>query len=199
VIFCEKLRLARGLPQRSKLDARRVQLASASVQAKTSLGKLVSANFHDPTTLAQVLDTIGVRADVDILLDRRALAAAGMSDKLEVSYAIEKQTLEAALDGLLRPLGLGFRAIDSRTLQVSTQKDLDHSLQWEIYPIGKLLSVELTGAQLIAITKQAVAPSSWASHGQIFYDAPSKALIVSQSPAVHAALVRYFAEKTAAK
>jgi hypothetical protein len=199
VIFCEKLRIARGLPQRSKLDANRLRLASAYSQAKPVLGKPVSANFHDPTTLVQVLDTLGSRTGVDILIDRQSLAAAGMSDKLEVSYAIEKQPLEAALDGLLRPLSLGFRAIDSHTLQVAPQKDLDRRVQWEIYPVGKLLSTEVTGRDLIALTKQSVAPSSWAARGLILYDSPSKSLIVAQSPAVHAALTRYLAEKSPKK
>ncbi len=199
VIFCEKLRLARGLSPRSKLDPSRFQLASAYAQAKPLLDKPVSANFHEPTTLAQILDNFGSRAGVEILIDRQALAAAGMSDKMEISYSVAKKPLETALDGLLRPLALGYRAIDSHTLQVATQKELERRLEWEIYPVGKLLRAGFTGRDLVAQTKLSVAPSSWTSHGQISYDPPAKALLVSQSPAVQAALSRYLAEKAPKK
>ena len=199
VVFCEKLRLARGLSPRSKLDADRLKLTTPYAQAKPSLDKQVSANFHEPTTLAQILDNLGSRSGMDILIDRQALAAAGMSDKMEFSYTVEKQPLELALDGLLRPLTLGYRAIDSHTLQVAPQKELDRRLQWEIYPVGKLLGTELNGREMIVRVKQSVAPSSWAGHGLILYDSPSKSLLVSQSPTVQAALTRYLAEKPAKK
>jgi hypothetical protein len=199
VIFCEKLRLARGLSLRSKLDPSRLQLTSAYAQAKPLLDKPVSANFHEPTTLSQILDNLGSRAGVDILLDRQALAAAGMTDKMEISYTVEKQPLETALENLLRPLKLSYRAIDSHTLEVATQKEIDRHLEWEIYPVGKLLSVELTGRDLIAKTKQSVAPSSWTANTTIVFDPPSKSLLVSQSPAVQAALSRYLSENSSKK
>jgi hypothetical protein len=198
-IFCEKLRLARGLATRSKRENDPLQLASAYAQAKPLLERRVSANYHEPTTLVQILNDLGSRAGADILIDRQALAAAGMSDKMEISYAIEKQPLETALDGLLRPLALGYRAIDGRTLQVAPQKELDRRLEWEFYPVGKQMGADRSGRELIARLKQSVAPSSWANHGLIYFDSPSQALLVSQSPTVQAALCRYLSEKSAKK
>ena len=131
---------------------------------------------------------------MDILLDRRALAAAGMSDKMEVSYAVKKP-LETVLDELLRPLKLGYRAVDAGTLQVATQKELDRRLDWEFYPVGKLLDADLSGRDLIVRVRQSVIPSSWSGRGAIVFDSPSKTLLVSQSPAVQAALSRYLADK----
>lgn len=60
-----------------------------------------------------ILAYLGQQAEVDILIDRRVLAAAGMSDKTEISFVVEKQPLAEALVGLLVPLKLGYRAIDA--------------------------------------------------------------------------------------
>ncbi|MCC6123628.1 MAG: hypothetical protein IT426_01565 [Pirellulales bacterium] len=192
--FCDKLRLARGLPPRSAADAQRVQLASAYARAKPLLEKQVSANFHEPTPLARILDELGSRAGVDILIDCRALAAGGASEQTEVSYTVAKKPLETALDELLRPLALGYRAIDAHTLQVATQKELDRRIEWEIYPVGPLGGAEPAGRELILRVKQSVAPVSWTGRAQIRYDSASRSLLVSQSPAVQAALSRYLSE-----
>ena len=100
---------------------------------------------------------------------------------------------------LLRPLKLGYRAIDAHTLQVATLKELDRRSDWEIYPVGKLLAAGVSGQDLIDRVRKSVAPASWPGRGQIYYDPPSKSLVVSQSPAVQAAIFRYLSEKPAKK
>jgi hypothetical protein len=199
LVFYEKLRLARGLALRSELDSKHLLLASAFEQARSTLAKKVSANFHDATPLAQILDHLGSLADVDILIDRQTLAAAGMSDKMEVSFAVEKKPLDTALFELLRPLKLGYRAIDAHTIQVATLKELDRRSDWEIYPIGQMIGAGVTGQDVIDRVRKSVAPASWPGRGQIYYDPPSKSLVVSQSPAVQAAIFCYLTEKPAKK
>lgn len=120
------------------------------------------------------------------------MAAAGMSEKMEVSYTAVKQPLETILDELLLPLKLSYRVIDAGTIQVSTQKELDRRLEWEIYSAGKLAG---DANDLVLRIKQTVVPASWAGRGQISVDRQSKSILVSQSPAVHAAIFRYLSEK----
>jgi hypothetical protein len=194
VLFCDKIRIARGISPQGRHESG-LTTATAYVQAKSALDKTITANFHEPTAIGEVLEGFGERAGVEILLDRRELDAAGLSEKTEISYTVEKQSLESALDGLLRPLGLGFRAIDAHTLQVAPQKELDGLREWEIYSIDKMLNTEFTAQDLILQIKHSVAPSSWTVRGRIYYDAPSKSLIVSQTPTVQAALSRYLAEQ----
>jgi hypothetical protein len=193
LLFCDKLRIARGISPQGRHESG-LTTATPYAQAKSSLGKILTANYHEPTTLGEVLKGFGERAEVKFLLDHRAMAAVGLSEKTEISYTVEKQSLESALDGLLRPLGLGFRAIDAQTLQVAPQKELDRLREWEIYSIGKMLKTDLTAQDLIERIKHSVVPSSWTSRGTIYYDAPSKSLIVSQTPTNQAALSRYLAK-----
>ena len=101
--------------------------------------------------------------------------------------------MAAALDGLLAPLKLGYRPINSRTLQVTTQSALDARLDLEFYPVGKLLGKDLAHSALIEQIKTAVSPASWTDAGPtaVYFDQPAAALIILQSPPVHAAIQAY--------
>ncbi len=190
LVFCEKLRNARGRPLKSNRDPRRFDLTTRFEQAAPALSRPVTANFHEPTKLVEILSYLAQQAEIDILIDRQALAVAGLSDKSEISFVVEDHTLAAALGDLLGPLKLGYRPIDARTLQVSTQSALDARLELEFYPVGKLLGKELSGSDLVAQIKAAVVPSSWSDAGPatMYFDQPSATLIVLQSPPVHAAI-----------
>jgi hypothetical protein len=197
--FFEKLRAARELPPQSKIDAKRLTLATAYEQARPALAKKVSVNFHEATPLMEILERLSANSGLDILVDRRALAVAGMSDKMEVSYSAEKKPLETVLFELLRPLKLGYRPLDARTLEVAPLKELDRRTDCEFYPAARFIASGMSGQELIDRVRKSVVPASWPNHGQIYYDPPSKSLIVSQSPAVHAAIFCYLAEKPAKK
>jgi hypothetical protein len=198
LIFCEKLRLARGLPLRSKFPPSRFALPARLAQAKSLLGHKVSANFHEPAPLAQILGELAGQADADLLIDRRALAEDGMSDATEVAYTVADKPLGASLGELLHSLKLDFRPIDATTIQVSTPRALQACRELEFYPVGQLLGKDGDAAKLIGRIKREVAPDSWKTAGRtvaIEYDAPSQTLIVRQSPAVQASLEWFLSQK----
>jgi len=191
LVFCEKLRNARGRPLKSKLDPKRFQLATRLQQAESALNREVTANFHEPATLMEILAYLAQQAEVDILVDRQALGNAGLSDKSELSFVVENQPLAVALNDLLNPLKLGYRPIDAHTLQVTTQSSLDARLELEFYPVGKILSKEVAASDLIEQIKTKISPASWTNAGSsaaIYFDPPSSTLIVLQSPPVQAAI-----------
>jgi hypothetical protein len=195
LVFCEKLRNARGRPLKSNRDPKRFDLTTRLQQAAPALNRQVTANFHEPAKLVDVLAYLGQQAEIDILVDRQALGAAGLSDKSEISFTVEDRPLTVALNDLLAPLKLGYRPINSHTLQVTTQSALDARLELEFYPVGKMLSKDQSGPQLIEQIKTAVSPDSWNGPGRaaaIYFDQPSAALIVLQSPPVQAAIQAYF-------
>jgi hypothetical protein len=198
LVFCEKLRRARGLPLRSGLPPSQFVLTSRYTRAKPRLERTVSANFHEPAPLVQILGELAAQTDVDILVDRRALAAEEMSDRMEVAYVVDGKTLESALKELLPPLKLDFRPIDATTLQVTTSVAMQACQEIEFYPVGKLLGGGRTASGLIEQIKTAVAPASWQDEdnpGAIHFDRASQTLIVAQSPPVQAAVERFLVPK----
>ncbi len=195
LVFCEKLRNARGRPLKSNRDPKRFDLTTRLQQAASALNRQVIANFHEPAKLVEILAYLGQQAEIDILVDRQALGAAGLSDKSEISFTVENRPLAAALNDLLAPLKLGYRPIDSHTLQVTTQSALDARLELEFYPVGKLIDKDFSGSDLVERIKNTVSPGTWTSANSaaaIFFDQPSAALIVLQSPPVQAAIQAYF-------
>jgi len=202
LVFCEKLRNARGRPLRSSQDPARFELTTRLNEAGPALNRRISANFHEPATLVDILTYLGRQAEVDILLDRRAMGAAGLSDKSEISLVAHDQPLAEVLKELLQPLKLAYRAVDAQTLQVTTQSAVDTRLDLEFYPVGKLLGKELSGSDLAEQIKSAVAPDTWKNEGKsaaIYFDQPSNALIISQSQPVQGAIQEFLAKKIPAK
>lgn len=198
LVFCEKLRTARRMPLRSRQAPARFTLATRRDRARQALRKPVSVNFHEPTPLIDVLAYLGRLAETDVLVDRLALGTAGLSDRVPATLKVQKQPMAAALDQLLRPLGLAYRAVDARTLQVTTQEAVAARLELEFYRVGELLGEGRTGPELVEWIKGRLAGSSWSDAGGpgvMHFDRPSGCLIVLQSQPVQAALGQLLAEK----
>ena len=196
--FCEKLRKARGMPLRSRFDPARFELTSHTHQAAAVLGQTLTANFREPAPLIAILGYLGSAAGVDILVDRLSLASAGVSPEANASLVVRDQPLGAALDQLLEGLGLAYRVIDARTLQITTRKAVAAQLELEFYPVASLLTDGQTPEALIARVKGRLAGSTWNDAGglaAIGYDQRSQCLIVLQSQPVQASIERLLAEK----
>ena len=127
IVFCEKLRVARGLPTKSKLsklDPKKFVLATRTARAKAILSQIVSVHASVPSSLFSILDQFKQPAGSEILIDRPALAAIGISESTTGKFKAEKLPLGEALQQLLEPLELSWRAVDASTLQITTQKSL---------------------------------------------------------------------------
>ena len=183
IVFCEKLRVARGLPTKSRLDPKKFVLATRTVRAKAILGQIVSVNAGVPASLASILEQF--KQPGEIFIDRPALAAI-RADKLPLGEALRQ---------LLEPLGLAWRAVDSNTLQITTQKAIAARMELEFYPVGKLLAGQPPAA-LIERIKTVLPGATWGEGGgAIYFDPPSQCLIVLQSQPVQRALEALLAEK----
>lgn len=202
LVFFEKLRTARGLPLRSQSPSDWFQLASRRRRASTVLEKSTSLNYREPAPLVEALGRLGVLAGADILIDRRALALEGIPDSEPASVTVADEPMLAALDKLLRPLGLAWRALDASTLQVSTQAALDEMMELEFYPVGPLLDGLATGATLSEQICNRIAGPTWfdaGGPGVIHYDAKGQCLIVRHNQAVQAAVERLLREQPPAR
>ena len=189
IVFCEKLRVARGLPTKSRLDPKKFVLTTRTARAKAILGRVASVNVNVPASLASILDQFKQPAGTEILIDRPALAAIGISENTAGKFKAENMPQGEALRQLLEPLGLAWRAVDANTLQVTTQKAVAARMELEFYPVAKRLAGQPPAA-LIERIKTGLPGAAWGEGGggMIYFDPPSQCLIVLQSQPVQMAI-----------
>ena len=183
---------------RSRVDATRFELTTRFGRAKENLGQPVSVTFPQPTALIEVLSYLGEVTEVDILVDRRAMADARLSDRLDARLSVSEQPFETALQTLLQPLDLGYRIIDATTLQVTTRKAVAARPGIEFYPVARRLRQGEDAEALIERIKSSIAGASWSDAGGpgvILFDEPSEHLIVLQSQPVQTAIERLLGER----
>jgi hypothetical protein len=202
LIFCEKLRTARGRPLRSRYPAAMFSLATRRDRVQAKLREPVTLNFHEPAPLGEIVGQLARQTTAKIVVDWLALAADGKLPQVEAKLAVDRRPLSEALDQLLRPLGLTYRAVDATTLEVTSVKAMAARLELEIYPVARLFSPDVTAAAIQQRIKAEAAGPTWSDTGGpgvIDFDPPSNCLLVLQSPAVQAEvealLARIGAEK----
>ena len=196
LVFCEKLRLARHKPLRSRDDPQRFALTTPWDRARGMLEQPVTANFHEPAPLAKILAFLSQAAGAEILVDRAALAAAETSDRMEATLNAKQQALGSALAALLQPLGLTYRVVGAAAIQVTTQQAAEERLELEFYPIGPWLAKDISGAHTAERVKASVAASTWSDVGgpaEVCFDPPSQCLIVLQSQPAQTAIQQLLA------
>jgi hypothetical protein len=170
------------------------------------LDQVVSIGASVPAPLASILEQFKQPAGCQLLIDRPALAGAGISDSVTAKFKAGKLPQGEALGKLLEPLGLAWRAVDAATLQVTTQKAVAARMELEFYPVGKRPGVpgapadrgtRYSGspAALIEQIKTQLPGAVWGEGGVIDFDPPSQSLIVLQSQPVQRAIEALLAEK----
>jgi hypothetical protein len=180
LIFCEKLRIARGLPQKSHFDPARFALATRNDRAQAILQRPITANFYTPAPLSAVVKWLGRSTGATLLVDHAALARQEMTADSECSIVAVNKPLSAMLDELLQPLDLTWRAIDDRTVVITTPLDTADQMEVEFYPVRDL-APDAAGHGFIAEVASKVDPQLWgnmAEQGAMYFDAPGRTLVV---------------------
>ncbi len=182
LVFCEKLRLARGLPLRSKLDPAHFSLEPRTAAAKALLSRPVTVNFGRPEPLARVLAYLQGSTQAIILVDQVALAEQRTSVETGGLLVADHQPLDQALTALVEPMDLAWRVVGDHAIEITTPQAAAHRADVEFYRVAELLSGEAAGQQLIGRIERELAsaaasdPSS--ASATIRFDAPSRSLIV---------------------
>ncbi len=179
LVFCEKLRLARGLPLRSHGDSARFHLDSRTANAKATLESPITANFSVPRPLEAILAYLRGATHLNLVVDYGALAAAGMSADSESVLMAQRQPFGQALAALLEPLDLTYRVVDDHTLLITTTKAAAQHAEIEFYSAADVVPAGSDGHDVITRISRQLATGD-ASPGQVAieFDAPSKFLIV---------------------
>jgi hypothetical protein len=184
LVFCEKLRNARHQPLRSHEEPEHFALATRWDQARGMLDRPVTANFHQPAALAKILAFLAEATGTDLLVDRAALATAETSDRVEATVTAKQRALGPVLADLLRPLGLVYRVVGPAAIQVTTPEAAAERLEIEFYPVAAWLAKGTSGPHLAERLKARIAATTWSDvggSGEVYFDSPSRCLIVLQS------------------
>jgi hypothetical protein len=195
LVFCEKLRVARGLAPKSGRDPRKFALATRTARARDMLGRFTSVQVSAATPLESALAQFKHPTGTEIFIDCPALAAAGIAGNATKALKIDNRPQGEALRQLLEPMGLAWRAVDADVLQVTTQKAVAARMELEFFPVGKLLAGQPPAA-LIEKIKAKLPGAAWgAGGGALHFDPASQSLIVLQSQPVQMAVESLLGEK----
>jgi hypothetical protein len=184
LVFCEKLRLARGLPLRSRFPASRFPLASRTAQVRDKLDRPVTITFIQPTPLPEVAQYVHHVTGLTIAIDWRRLLPEGIAPSAEITCGVTDKPLEESLSALLSPLGLGWRVVNADSIQLVTQADAEGRLEVEFYPVGDDVQAAGQSRPLVDRLRKEVSSNSWTGtggKGVAVYDPPSGHLIVLQT------------------
>jgi hypothetical protein len=188
--LCEKLRVARGRPLRSRYSAQRpdprfdplrFELASRQKRAQPMLKHRITAGIGRPAPLREVVRFLTAQSGVTIVLDAHELAELGMAVETEARVAANDEPLGDVLLRLLAPLGLTYRSLGTQMLEITTSKALAESRCLEFYPVrGMDLGADSADQRFQSYRDQllkaaGVNPDS----AVVYYDRPSQCLIVS--------------------
>lgn len=176
----QKLRVARGLAPRSKFDPSLFQLATRSQRTEEKLQQQVRATFHQERPLTQILNHLERAAGVTLLIDWQSLGEVGWPPHSTATLVVDGRPLSAALEKLLTPMDLAYRAIDENTLEITSLKSLTTRPEVEFYPVAGHVAGGATPETLIDDIKRQLGAGLFAEKGQyaIRYDAPAKCLLV---------------------
>jgi hypothetical protein len=150
VIFCERLRLARGLTIQSKYPAAMLSVESPYQRLSAKLGEHTTFTFLPWTRLADVARNWQELNGLMVLVDWSALAEAELGPSSPVACSANDRPWQESLDGVLEPLGLGWWAVNEETIQITSLAALEKIQRIEFYNVPpKVRATFATGEALI--------------------------------------------------
>jgi hypothetical protein len=187
LILLERLRLARGLPPRSRYPVKRLAGTPASVLLAAELSRPTTFTFSQFTPLQEVFAYWQTELGVPLLVDWPALIDVGLAPEATITCAIIEQPWNIALDNVLNPLELGWRATTGGAIEVTSAEKVQEELQLEVLPMRGQVDRHQLVAKLLSMTeKQASEPS-----GALLYDSMGGALL-SLQPAAGQRLIHQY-------
>ncbi len=136
VVLCERLRIARGLPLKTKYPGSLLSAEPSLATLAPVLDRRTTFSFVEPTPLTEVFGHWRRVTGLSILVDWRALAEIGYGPRSTVECSVTNRPFGVALDGVLGGLGLTWGAVDGRTLWLTTSDAARQPETIEFYPPG---------------------------------------------------------------
>ncbi len=182
LILLERLRLARNRPPRSRYPVKRLAGTPANVLLQKILATHTTFTFSQYTPIDEVFVHWQTEIGVPLLIDWPALAEAEVWPSTTIACAIIDQPWSIALEKILEPLGLGWRATASGAIEITSAKKVQNELQLELYSLRN----DFDGDARSLAKLQA--------GGVILYDPAEKTLLVLESAVAQRAIVHRLGE-----
>jgi hypothetical protein len=189
VIFCERLRLARNLPLRSKYPAALLSVDSPYQQLTAKLNERTTFTFLAWTRLADVFRQWQTMTGWTILVDWDALREAELGPSSPIACSAIGRSWQESLAGILEPLGLGWWAVDGQTIQITSHNALKKNQRVEFYSVPQKIRTQFPSIQALIEYLKKEAANFGGKQGAglevlMELDEPSGRLIVLAAPNV---------------
>lgn len=188
LVFLERLRLVSGLTPRSRYPIQRLAPTPLHGAMAERLAGPALFTFSRETPLAEVLLHWQREIDVPLLIDWPALAEADLWPESTIVCAVADTTWGAALDEVLEPLGLDWRATFGGAIEISSAERLQHDMQLELYPLVREKTADCEAA-VSALKQQLVA-----TEGDLTFDPEASALIARQPASAQRQILAWLTE-----
>jgi hypothetical protein len=135
ILFCERLRIARGLPIKSRYPAERLSVESSYSRIAAKLERPTTFTFVPWTRLADVFRDWQEASGVTMLVDWSELAEVELDPASPISCSVVNRTWRESLDGVLAQLGLDWWAVDGETIQITCRDKLTNMRRLEFHSV----------------------------------------------------------------
>ncbi len=189
LIFLERLRLARKLQPRSRFPVERLAGAPAYAVVAKRLRVPTTFTFSHYTPMSEVVRFWQRELAIPILVDWPALASSDLWPDSRIACSIENKPWQEALDQVLEPLGLGWRATLGGAIEITSAEKVRTQLQLELVPLRRDLGNE------VAPVLEALRNLSARQLGKIAYDPAGNVLIVLQSAATQRLIYQWLVDQ----
>jgi len=186
LILLERLRLARKLPPKGHYPVERLVGIRTQALLQERLAKSTTFTFSQFTPIDDIFVHWQTELGAPLLIDWPALAEAEIWPATPIACAIREQPWFTALEKVLEPLGLGWRAVAGGAIEITSAEKVQSELQLEHYFLQRDFDGDT--AQLRAMAKQHTA-------GVIRYDPTGKVLLVLESAAVQRLILQRLQEQ----
>lgn len=134
LIFLERIRLAKDKPLRSKYPERLLSSRSYNATVAEQLTTPAIFTFSHETPLAEVFQYWQGEMGMPVFVDWPALATVKLWPESQMTCRIANEPWHTALDKVLEPLGLGWRAVSGGGIQITSRQMIESHPVLDIYP-----------------------------------------------------------------
>ncbi len=186
LILLERLRLARNFPPQSRFPVERLLGTPAKALLQEKLAGSTTFTFSHYTPLDDILVHWQTELGVPLLIDWPALSEAECWPQTTIACAIIDQPWSVALEKVLEPLGLGWRATTGGAIEITSVEKVHGELQLELYPLRR--DFDGDAAQLRSLAKQHAG-------GVLLYDPVGKVLLALESASTQRVIFQQLSER----